>query len=64
MSIKQWMASLSLLLASSVLYAGVGPDELVKKTAEDVIAVVKSDKDIQAGNQDKIFKLAEEKNSA
>lgn len=61
MSIKQWVATLSLLFASNVLYAGIGPDELVKKTSEDVIAVVKSDKDIQAGNQEKIFKLAEEK---
>ena len=38
-----------------------GPDELVKRTAEDVLAIVKADKDIQAGNQDKIYALAEEK---
>lgn len=61
MSIKQWFVAMGLVLVSTALYAGVGPDELVKKTAEDVIAVVKSDKDIQAGNQEKIFKLAEEK---
>jgi phospholipid transport system substrate-binding protein len=58
---KQLIAAFGLLLASSLAIAGEGPDELVKRTADDVLAVVKSDKDIQAGNQDKIFKLAEEK---
>lgn len=41
--------------------AGMTPDQLVKKTADDVIEVIKNDKDIQAGNQQKIFALAEEK---
>lgn len=58
---KQLIAAFGLFLASSLALAGEGPDELVKRTADDVLAVVKSDKDIQAGNQDKIFKLAEEK---
>lgn len=58
---KQLIAALSLLLASGFAFAAEGPDELVKRTADDVLAVVKSDKDIQAGNQEKIFKLAEEK---
>jgi phospholipid transport system substrate-binding protein len=39
----------------------VAPDELVKKTADEVLAAVKSDKDIQSGDQKKIFALAEEK---
>jgi phospholipid transport system substrate-binding protein len=42
-------------------FAIEGPDELVKRTAEDVLATVKSDADIQAGDQEKIFALAEEK---
>ncbi|MFW5432499.1 MAG: phospholipid-binding protein MlaC [Methylophilaceae bacterium] len=37
------------------------PDALVKRTAEDVLTVVRSDTDIQAGDQAKIFALAEEK---
>jgi len=41
--------------------AEIGPDALVKTTAEDVLTIVKNDKDIQAGNQAKIFALAEEK---
>lgn len=58
---KQLIAALGMFLASTMVVASEGPDELVKRTADDVLAVVKSDKDIQAGNQEKIFKLAEEK---
>lgn len=46
---------------SSLSLAEMGPDELVKKTAEEVLEIVKSDKDIQAGDQQKIFALAEAK---
>jgi phospholipid transport system substrate-binding protein len=53
--------SISMLCFSLTGFAIEGPDELVKRTAEDVLATVKSDADIQAGNQDKIFALAEEK---
>lgn len=41
--------------------SSVGPDELVKNTAEEVLAIVKQDKDIQSGDQQKVFALAEEK---
>jgi len=42
-------------------FANIGPDELVRKTADDVISTIKQDKDIQAGDTNKIYKLAEEK---
>ena len=58
---KQFLVALSLLCFSAASFAIEGPDELVKRTAEDVLAAVKSDKDIQAGDQGKIFALAEEK---
>lgn len=58
---KKWCLALTLWLASSVALAGLTPDQLVKKTADDVIEVIKNDKDIQAGNQQKIFALAEDK---
>jgi phospholipid transport system substrate-binding protein len=58
---KKLITALSFLMMSAMVFAAEGPDELVKRTSEDVLAVVKTDKDIQAGNQDKIFKLAEEK---
>ena len=59
--VKQFLTALSLLCFSVTVLAIESPDELVKRTAEDVLATVKSDKDIQAGDQGKIFALAEEK---
>lgn len=50
-----------LYIGSASANAEIAADELVKQTADEVLAVVKSDKDIQAGNQQKIFALAEEK---
>jgi len=41
--------------------AALGPEELVKKTAEDVLFAIKADAEIQKGNKEKIYKLAEEK---
>lgn len=39
----------------------VAPDALVKSVASDVISIIKSDKDIQAGNQRRMVELAEVK---
>ena len=41
--------------------AELAPDDLVKKTAEDVIFAIKADEEIQKGNKEKIYKLAEDK---
>lgn len=57
----KWILATTMWLISGLAMAGIAPDQLVKKTADDVIAVIKSDKDIQSGNQQKIFDLAEEK---
>ena len=59
--IKSFFVALSLVFFSNLVIAAEAPDELVKRTAEDVLEVVKSDADIQAGDQAKIFALAEEK---
>ena len=48
------------LLASSAL-AQEAPDALVKRVAEDVLATIRADKDIQAGNQAKIRQVMESK---
>lgn len=37
------------------------PDAMVKRIADDVIAIVKTDKDLQAGNSAKVVALAEQK---
>jgi len=57
---------LSLLAAHFVFVEAIGaqelkPDELVKKVTEDVLAAVKSDKQLAAGDKQKALKLAEEK---
>lgn len=59
--VKKLLIALSLLCFSTTGFAIEAPDALVKRTAEDVLTVVKTDQDIQAGNQQKIFALAEEK---
>jgi phospholipid transport system substrate-binding protein len=52
---------LALVGFSTVAAAEVAPDVLVKKTAEEVLEIVRNDKDIQHGDQKKIFDLAETK---
>jgi phospholipid transport system substrate-binding protein len=53
--------SVGLVVSSGAAVAEMSADDLVKQTAEDVLSTIKNDKDIQAGNQQKIFALAEEK---
>lgn len=60
-SIMQVLLGLALTGLMGNVMAANGPDELVKKTADEVLEIVKKDKDIQAGDQKKIFALAEEK---
>ena len=59
--IKKFLIASCMLCFTSTIFAMEKPDELVKRTAEDVLAIVKSDKDIQSGNQEKLYRLAEEK---
>jgi phospholipid transport system substrate-binding protein len=47
--------------ATPALAQELGPEELVKKVTEDVLATIKSDKDLAAGDKQKALKLAEEK---
>lgn len=49
------------LLAFSAMAQELKPDELVRKVTEDVLAAVKSDKQLAAGDRQKALKLAEEK---
>lgn len=58
--LMQALLALAMMGLMSSAMADIGPDALVKKTTEDVLEIVKKDKDIQAGNQQKIFALAEE----
>jgi len=53
---------LSLLCGIAVAQAEViAPDALIKTTVDEVLVIVKQDKDIQAGNQKKILELVDAK---
>lgn len=54
------------LLASSLAFFGAAnaettPDALVKQTADEVLTIIKNDKEIQAGNQQQLFAVVEAK---
>ena len=52
---------LMMFACSALAQATVPADVFVKSVADDVLAIVKKDKAIQSGDQEKIFALAEEK---
>jgi len=52
---------LPLALIASAVHAQEAPDALVKRVAEDVLASIRADKDLQAGNPAKIKQLIETK---
>ena len=51
----------ALLVAPAALAQDTAPDTLVKGVTQEVLGVIKQDKDIQAGNQRKTIALVEEK---
>ena len=55
------LAALFTSFAMRAVAADIPPDEMVRKTAEEVLAIVKQDKDIQSGNRSKIFALVDAK---
>ena len=55
-----WLLPLMFFVGSADA-AEMAPDALVKETAQDVLAIIKKDKDIQAGSQKKLHDLVEAK---
>ena len=55
------LAVLAMFANVAMANIDMAPDALVKQTADDVLTIVKNDKDIQAGNQQKLFAVVEEK---
>ena len=57
------IASLSLIASFGGIsaHAQEAPDELVRRSTNEILAAIKGDKDLQAGDAKKIEKLAEEK---
>lgn len=60
-NIKAILLALSMLAAAPAGAAEMAPDALVKSTAQDVLAIIKQDKDIQSGNSKKVLDLVEAK---
>src|ERR1035437_9345688 len=57
------LAGLTLLL-STVAYASpvdIAPDQLIKSVSNEVLEIVRNDKDIQSGNSKKVLDLVEAK---
>jgi len=50
-----------LLAATAGFAADIAPDVLAKNTTEEVLAIIRADKDIQAGNRKKILDLVDAK---
>jgi phospholipid transport system substrate-binding protein len=48
-------------LATFAVHAQEAPDALIKRVASDVVATLKTDKDIQAGNKKKLYDLVDAK---
>ena len=55
------MIMLPLALLAQPAWAQEAPDALVKRVAEEVLTTIRSDKDLQAGNQAKVKELIESK---
>src|SRR5438034_1705893 len=51
----------AMALAAAVSAQEIAPDQLVQKITEEVLAAIKSDKQLAAGDKQKALKLAEEK---
>ena len=58
---KRILATLVLLLAPLLAFAQEAPDALVKRTTDEVLTIIRADKDLQSGNMSKVVQLAEAK---
>ena len=62
-TLRQWLIVLTMACSfvSAASAEDVAPDVLVRKTTEEVLTVVRSDKDIRAGNVARVVQLIEDK---
>jgi phospholipid transport system substrate-binding protein len=55
------IAAMLVALAPALAAAQESPDQLVKRTTDEVLVIIKTDKDMQSGNISKVVQLAEQK---
>ena len=58
---KKFLLMILSLIMSVSIFAGEAPDLFVKKTADEIFEILKTDKDLKAGNKEKAYKITEEK---
>jgi phospholipid transport system substrate-binding protein len=59
--LRKLLAAFTLALLPAAASAQEAPDALVKRVTDEVLAIIKADKDLQSGNTRKIVELAEAK---
>ncbi|MCX7186444.1 MAG: ABC transporter substrate-binding protein [Methylophilales bacterium] len=59
--ITKFLVGISLCIFITSANAEVTPDVLVKQTADEVLTIIKNDKEIQAGNKQQLYALVEAK---
>jgi phospholipid transport system substrate-binding protein len=59
--LRKFMLTLLVALVPAAAFAQEAPDALVKRIADEVLAIIKQDKELQAGNPAKVVELAEQK---
>lgn len=60
-SIKSVVIALTMATWSMAVWAGMGPDEVISKTADEVVATLKTDRDIKHGDRAKAYALIQNK---
>src|SRR5262245_39284305 len=60
-TIASFVLSLLMVLALPALAQDLAPDALAKKVTDEVLTIIRSDKDIQAGDKRKVLELVEAK---
>jgi phospholipid transport system substrate-binding protein len=58
---SKWLLAFAFLFCLPAAAQEMGPDQLVQKVTEEVLATIKKDKQLAAGDKQKALKLAEEK---
>jgi phospholipid transport system substrate-binding protein len=58
---KKFLLVILSLMMSMSIFAAEAPDVFVKKIADEIFEILKTDKDLKAGNREKAYKITEEK---
>lgn len=58
---KKFLLLILTILMSMGIFAAEAPDLFVKKISDEVFEILKTDKDLKAGNKEKAYKISEEK---